>query len=404
MRILISCLLVLLTNLCLRAAGQSTAPAVPDAEMVRDVEALRGKMAYHRARSAAWVDLAQFDQTVAELEHVNKAWQAIVTLTKDLPPDKKVALLTPIVNLPQETAAIRGQQRAFEVAVKQFNLPAETMGFVFVRDYEDVKPPLWAVAYRVRDKTLTSERMRANLDRYVAGEAMPESRAFVSAYQADGATAKRIHEVEIPAGMAPYYFVSRPGGFLFVLTAGLRNQGGLLLHDGKLVDLKGGPAKGSAIFPRASDKAIQHMAVNDLVTNLWAICPSDEDQLLAKYDSTQWDCALQVTVRKGHILRMEEGFGDTRRKIFELADGKRITPEQAKQLGAYYCLHRQMSRSGFLMLMAFPEPSSIKFDESSARWTLTYQRGRREIAGWFARVVLDAKGGLVDFSEQVVPR
>jgi hypothetical protein len=290
------------------------------------------------------------------------------------------------------------------VAVKQFELPPETMGFVYVRQYQDVKPPLWLVAYRIRDKALTPEKMAANIDRYVAGQIMPESKGFVAAYQADGQTVKKTSESEIPHGMAPYGFLSRPSGFLMVMTTGLRSTGGLLLHEGEAVELKNGPAKGPAVYPRKSDKTIEHMAVNDLVTNLWVICPSDGNQVLARYDSTRWDCLLEVTFSKGQIARIKEGAEGRRQSIFESTDEKRITAEQAKQLGAYYCLHRQMSRSVFLTLMGYHEPNSIEFNESSARWTLAYQRGRREIAGWFVTIVLDEKGGLVDFSEDVVPR
>jgi hypothetical protein len=404
MRIVTSCLLVVFVGVCHVALGQTSRPGAVDAELARDIQALRGKMAYHRARSASWAELAQFDQALSELKHANEAWQAILTLTNDLPADQKVKWLTPTFDLPQETAVIHAHQRAWEVAVRQFELPAETMGFVYVRQYQDVKPPLWSVAYRVRDKALTVERMAANLDRYVAGQIMPESKGFVAAYQADGPTVKRTSESEIPHGMAPYYFLGRPSGFLMVMTTGLRSTGGLLLHDGEVVELKNGPAKGPAVYPRESDKSIEHMAVNHLVTNLWVICPSDGNQILARYDSTRWDCLLKVTFSKGQITRIEEGVEGRRQSIFNSADGKRLTAEQAKQLGAYYCLHRQMSKSGFLTPVGFFEPNSIKFDESSARWTLTYQRGRREIAGWFVTIVLDEKGGLVDFSEDVVLR
>lgn len=405
MRIAILCSLAVMEGLCQPAIGQASRSAPEEMEVSRDIQALRGKMAYHRARSASWMELAQFDQALAELKHVNEAWQAIVTLTNDLPPDQRTKHLMPTCDLLQEMAVIHAHQHVFELAVKQFRLPAETMGFVHVREYQDVKPPLWGVAYRVRDTALTVARMRANLDRYVAREAVPESRAFVAAYEIEGATAKRTGQSEIPQGMAPYYFLTRSPGFLVVMTAGQRRTGGMLLHAGVVVELKNGPAEGPAVYPRISDKVIQHMAVDEM-TNLWVICPADGNQVLARYDSMGWNCLLEVIFEKSQIMRIEEGMEGRRQKSFDLADGKRITAEKAKQLGAYYCLHRQMTRSGFVTLITLhvQEPNSVRFEESSARWTLTYQQGHREIAGWFASIVLDAEGGLVEFSEQVVPR
>ena len=46
--------------------------------------------------------------------------------------------------------------------------------------------PLEEIAKQAEQKALTVERMRANLDRYIAGRAVPESRAFVAAYEAEG--------------------------------------------------------------------------------------------------------------------------------------------------------------------------------------------------------------------------
>jgi len=380
---------------------------------VAKLRTLERGIGLHHTRALAWTRMGYYQRAVRELQEAGDLLQAAKLIANKMEPPKNYVL-----NVDNEIQLVRLRAEAHSILLRQFALPADTLGFVKVVPYKKIQKDLWAVMYTVPPSGLTEKDIAADPMRYY-GYHCPGSRSFIATYEPQGAATgpattrfKRIAEVALPRGISPMYVQRNSGGLMLVHTtaetpgkpAGGYGTTGVLLREGKLAHLAAGPCTGPIIIPRMDNVGLDGLIVHGSLTIFWAVRRTDKGLVMAEHQGNLFHLDRTVTFEGRNIVEIVPKSDPESAERFSAGDGKPITTDQAILLGRFYGMRHELNRYPVSIGSRYWRNPAVTFDKDKRLWTLTYSWGSMHITGGKSTIVLDRFGKLVSVSQFTVPR